>query len=134
MLRRRRISDALFEHAFLHEDAAYQATQKLLERDVPEILIAATDTQIHEIERALREKEVRIPVIGCDGVTLPIDRETRRPMPIQAPLFTGGQMAAENILQALQEGKRPKSAQLEAKFIPQELAGIRRVRYQSGDR
>ena len=127
MLRRRRISDALFEHAFLYEGAAYQATLKLLEREVPEILIAATDTQIHEIERALREKKVRIPVIGCDGVSLPGCAEARRPMPIQAPLFSGGQMAAENILTAIQEGKRPKSGVLEAKFIPQELAGLRRA-------
>ena len=128
MLRRRRISDALFEHAFLYENAAYHATLNLLERGLPEILIAATDTQIHEIERALREKNAHVPIIGCDGVSLPFERGIRRPLPIQAPLFTGGQLAAENILKAMQEGKRPKSVQLEAQFIAQELTVLNRVK------
>ena len=94
------------------------ALQEILKTTVPDALIVAYDTQLSEILHLLNEKEISIPVIGCDGLELP-DVPANRPV-VRAPLRECGRLVAQKIIQAVHIHRKPKSTYLKAKFEPGE--------------
>lgn len=59
---------ALSEHIRPLPEAAGNALRVLLERTVPDALFVAGDHQVPDVEKVLKEKGLRLPVIGCDGL------------------------------------------------------------------
>lgn len=59
----------LTEHARPLPEAAGHALRVLLERTMPDALFIAGDHQVPYVEKVLKEKGMRLPVIGCDGLS-----------------------------------------------------------------
>lgn len=59
----------LTEHARPLPEAAGHALRILLERTMPDALFVAGDHQVPYVEKVLKEKGLRLPVIGCDGLS-----------------------------------------------------------------
>ena len=89
------------------------ATEQLLKKSRPDALIVGSDLLIPEIDAVLRERKIRIPVVGCDGVVPrepPDDYST-----IQAPRRECGRLATELLLKAVRNpggkiGRHPLAA------------------------
>lgn len=90
------------------------ALRQILNRASPDSLIVASDVLLPEILQLLNERNITIPVIGCDGSDLPT-LPANRPL-VRAPLTECGRMAAKKIIQAIHTNKPPKSVFLKAKF------------------
>jgi len=94
------------------------ALQEILQSTIPDALIVASDHQLPEILQLLEEREIKIPVIGCDGLELP-SIPANRPL-IRAPLRECGRLVAEKIILAIHNHRKPKSVYLKAQFEPGE--------------
>ena len=96
------------------------AVKELLTRAVPDVIFVGFGTQLPEVERALREAGLDIPVISFDGALLP--GYAGPPQPIVLPLAECGETAARNLLEAVFSGKMPPDVHLEAvclaEFVP----------------
>lgn len=86
----------------------------LLERTSPDALIAAYDHQLPEILKALEERAINIPVIGCDGLNIPGIPEHRHV--IVAPRRQCGEILANNLIKAIHQKTAPASKILQAEF------------------
>ncbi len=98
----------------------------VLRRGRPDALIVGNDTLLPEILQMLAERRLRIPVVGCDGLSLPGVPE-RRPM-IRAPLRRCGELAAQKLMAAVVGGSAVEPGWLEAVFVPPETEGPARIR------
>jgi len=94
----------------------YEAVESLLSnKDLPDAIIAAYDTQVPEIVSLLKKRNLKIPVIGCDGLQLP-GLSPLRPM-VVAPLRQCGELAALNLITAINSRQHVNSKRLSAKFM-----------------
>ena len=91
-----------------------EAVERLLSRGVPDAIIAAYDTQVPEMFSLLKERKIDIPVIGCDGLQL-AGLSPLRPM-VAAPLRRCGELAALNLINAIDSHRNVRSERLAAKF------------------
>lgn len=92
-----------------------EAVERLLLHDnPPDAIIAAYDTQVPEILALLKERKCSITVVGCDGLKLS-GLSPLRPM-IVAPLRQCGELAAVNLIKAINLHHRIRSERLPAKF------------------
>ena len=86
----------------------------ILERTAPDGLIAAYDHQLPGILDVLKERNLQLPVIGCDGLrseTLPADRHT-----VKAPFHECGVAAAKALIGAIRNRGKVHSRSLKAEF------------------
>jgi DNA-binding LacI/PurR family transcriptional regulator len=108
------IDPLLVEHVRPLAELGRPAIINILERSAPDALIAAYDHQLPGILEVLREREITLPVIGCDGLKsadLPSDRHT-----IKAPLHECGVTAAKALITAIRKKTRVQSKSLKAEF------------------
>ena len=104
----------LIEHARPLAGHGAAAARRLLGRVRPDALLIACDSQLGEITEVLRENNLQIPVIGCDGLPLPQFSAARRT--VDAPRRFCGELLARNLLAAVDGGGAPQSQVLEAHF------------------
>jgi len=86
----------------------------ILKQTRPDAVLAAYDHQLPGILSVLRERNLEIPVIGCDGLTmpeLPSDRHV-----VSVPRRQCGSLAAELLLKALKDGTKIHRRGLPATF------------------
>jgi len=97
------------------ERSASGALERLLSRSKPDALIAAYDHQLPGILEALRFRSLKLPVIGCDGLSLeqlPFKRHM-----VKAPLNECGEAAARQLITAIVRSRPPASLSLPALFV-----------------
>lgn len=56
------------EHTSPLPEAAGNSLMRLLERTIPDAIFVACDHQVPTIEKILKARRMRLPVIGCDGL------------------------------------------------------------------
>ncbi len=98
------------------EHGGLQAIHSLLKADTPDALLVAYDHQLPDILQVLNERKLDIPVIGCDGLNLP-GIPSNRPY-VRVPRQECGFLLAEKMIQAINTRRKPRSAILEATFVP----------------
>ncbi len=93
------------------------AVEELLARITPEALIVGSDLLVPEIDAVLRERKIRIPIVGCDGVP-PVPPPDDYSV-VQAPRRECGRMAAELLLKNIRNaGGKIGRHSLPAVFLP----------------
>lgn len=103
-----------FEHALLTPSGAADALKKLLNRTIPDAIIAAHDHQLPQVLELLRSKSLKIPVIGCDGLKMegiPAKRRT-----VKIPLHECGEAIARQLITAINRNRKPVSFVLPSSF------------------
>lgn len=104
--RHRQIDPALIEGGWPHLGNGRPAVERILERKCPDALIVAFEFWIPEIRELLRERNLSILLIGCDGLPLPEVPEEYHT--IRAPRYRCGQLAAELLLDSIRTCGRKK--------------------------
>ena len=113
--RYRQTDPALIENVRPLAESGASALENLLARTRPDALIAAYDHQLPGILQGLREHDISIPVIGCDGLPLPgvpSDRHT-----VRVPRRECGFKIAEQLIHAINTRRKPRSVIIPAEFI-----------------
>ncbi|MBQ9789203.1 MAG: GntR family transcriptional regulator [Lentisphaeria bacterium] len=89
--------------------------EKLLQANhIPDAIIAAYDTQVIAIHELIKKYNLNIKIVGCDGLELP-GISPLRPQVI-APLKQCGEIAAQNLVNAIASRHKVKSEKLSAHF------------------
>lgn len=97
------------------ENSGAKALEKLIKRKyIPDAIIAAYDTQVVAISELLKKYDLNIKIVGCDGLDLP-GISPLRPKVI-APLKQCGEIAAQNLINAISSRHKVKSERLAAQF------------------
>lgn len=111
----RQIEPELIEDVRPLAGSGAPALGSLLRRTKPDALIAAYDHQLPEILNLLRERGISIPVIGCDGLTLPGIPAERHVVAV--PRRECGEKIAEQLIHAINTRRKPRSVFIPARFI-----------------
>lgn len=99
------------------------ALREMLEHATPDALIAAYDHQLPELLTLLAERQLTIPVVGCDGLSLPGIPAARHT--VAAPRRLAGVRLAEKLLCAM-DGEAIASERLPCEFCftrPSQIIG-----------
>lgn len=114
--RYRQIEPELIEDVRPLAGSGAPAVEHLLLRTRPDALIAAYDHQLPEILEALRVRGLGdLPVIGCDGLTLPgIPRERHV---VAVPRRLCGEEIASRLIHAINTRRKPRSLLIPARFL-----------------
>jgi DNA-binding LacI/PurR family transcriptional regulator len=108
------IDPALIENVRPLEGLGAPALANILKRTVPDALIAAYDHQLPAMYRVLAEHGLELPVIGCDGLSLP-QLPADRPV-IFADRRLCGTLTAQNMVAAMASRRKPRSQTIPAEF------------------
>lgn len=106
---------ALVEHVRPLTGQGAPALAAILDRTRPDALLAAYDHQLPELLALLAERKLSIPVIGCDGLTLPGVPEPRHV--VAAPRRECGRRTAALLVAAIAAGRLPESLVMPAVFL-----------------
>jgi LacI family transcriptional regulator len=122
-------SDAWVEAAAFSADSGARATERLLQRVLPDALVAGNDVVAFGAMTALREAGLRIPedvaVVGFDDV--PLARHACPPLTtVRLPAVEMGRRAAERLIRRIEGRRDPAGA---GDLLPTELV----VRASSGE-
>ena len=97
------------------ENSGAQALEQLLKANlIPDAIIAAYDTQVVAIYDLIKKYKLTTKIVGCDGLDLP-GISPLRPK-IIAPLKKCGEIAAQNLINAISSRHKVKSEKLSAQF------------------
>lgn len=113
--RYRQTDPALIENVRPLAESGASALENLLARTRPDALIAAYDHQLPGILQGLREHDISIPVIGCDGLPLPGVPSDRHM--VRVPRRECGFKIAEQLIHAINTRRKPRSVIIPAEFI-----------------
>ncbi len=103
------------EHTSLVMSGGTSALKRLLQRTKPEALLAAHDHQLPGILAELGEQNIKIPVIGCDGLSIE-GVPSKRNM-VRVPLFECGENIARQLITAIKQNSSASSLTIPAQFI-----------------
>ncbi len=113
--RYRQIDPELIEDVRPLAGSGAPALERLLRRTRPDALIAAYDHQLPEILETLRSRNFDIPVIGCDGLSLPGIPRDRHVVAVSRREC--GEEIASRLIHAINTRRKPRSLVLPARFL-----------------
>ncbi len=97
------------------ENSGAEGLEKLIQNNcIPDAIIAAYDTQVVSMYELTKKYNLNIKIVGCDGLELP-GISPLRPQ-IIAPLKKCGELAAQNLINAIASRHKVKSEKLSAQF------------------
>ena len=101
----------LTEHTRPLPEAAGNALRLLLARTMPDAIFVAGDHQVPYIEKVLKGKGMRLPVVGCDGLSF-----AAWPT-VALPRRAAGEAAARMLVARLRGGITPEQTVLPSRFV-----------------
>ena len=101
----------LTEHTRPLPEAAGNALRLLLARTMPDAIFVAGDHQVPYIENVLKGKGMRLPVVGCDGLSF-----AAWPT-VALPRRAAGEAAARMLVARLRGGITPEQTVLPSRFV-----------------
>ncbi len=104
-----------YEHTAFTLSGGVNALKRMFARVTPDALLVAHDTQLPEILAELERRGIKIPVIGCDGLSM-AGMPPKRHM-VRVPLFECGENIARQLVTAITQKSPVSSLTIPAQFI-----------------
>ncbi len=102
-------------HTALRPSGGINALKRIIAGVAPDALLVAHDTQLPEILAELERRNIKIPVIGCDGLSME-GMPPKRHM-VRVPLFECGENIARQLVTAIRQKSPVSSMTIPAQFI-----------------